>query len=69
MVTVISDAANDAATPIGGGGAQEGSEKGKEPHSAQGEAQVHDPQTLFADTSLGLHFCLCLWTFFTHTMT
>ena len=49
MVTMISDAANDATT-IGGGGAQEGSEKGKEPHSAQGETQVHDPQTRFADT-------------------
>jgi hypothetical protein len=59
-VTMISDAANAAITTVGGGGAQEGSEKGKVPHSAQGEAQVHDPQTRFADTrtSLGLHFCL-----------
>ena len=57
-VSMISAAANDAATTVGGGGAQEGSEKGKDPHSAQGEAQVHDPQTRFADTRLGLHFCL-----------
>ena len=58
MVTTISDAANAATTTIGGAGAQEGSEKRKEPHSAQGEAQVHNPQTRFADTitSLGLHF-------------
>ena len=54
----MSIAANDAATTIGGGGARQGSEEGKEPHSAQGEAQVHDPQTRFADTRLGLHFCL-----------
>ena len=61
MVTMISDAANDATTTVGGGGTQEGSEKGKDQHSEQRATQVQDPQTRFADTSLGLHFsCLPL---------
>ena len=54
----MSITASDAATANGGGGARQDSEEGKEPGSAQGEAQVHDPQTRFADTRLGLHFCL-----------
>ena len=60
MVTTISDAENDATTTIGGGGIR--CEKGKEPHDAQGEAQVHNPQTRFADTltRLGLHLFLPL---------
>ena len=49
MVTTISDAANDATT-IGGGGAQEGSEKGEGQHSEQSATQVHDPQHRIADT-------------------
>ena len=45
-VSIISDAADDAtAANNGGGGTQQGSEEGKEPHSAQGETQVHNPQT------------------------
>ena len=54
----MSITASDAATANGGGDARQDSEEGKEPRSAQGEAQVHDPQTRFADTRLGLHFCL-----------
>ena len=46
-----SDATNDATTTNGGGGTQPGgSEEAKEPHTVQGETQVHDPQSRIADT-------------------
>ena len=48
VVTRISDAANDAATSNGSGGAQEGSEKGKKPHlDVKDESTVSVPHILY----------------------
>ena len=51
VVTRISDAANDAATSNGGGGAQEGSEKGKKPHLAAKDESPVQRSSLTAQLS------------------
>ena len=75
MVTMISDAANDATTTVGGGGAQGGSDKGEGQHSEQSATQVHDPQRRIADRNFASPWpkcsdCLrnCLHTFILHRL-